>query len=95
MLLRLAQNVLRERHWGDESVVFDTYSGETHHLTPVASAVYRRVAAVGSVDFDTLCEELAHRDDSAGTSKISPEDVGSAAANLRAIGLIQIDDSEA
>ena len=93
MLLRLAQRVLRERRWGDESVVFDTYSGETHYLNSLASAVYRRVAVSGSVDLDVLCAELVRPGDAAATPAISPEDFGIAAAKLRGIGLIHVDDT--
>ena len=85
---------MRERRWGDESVVFDTYSGETYHLNPLASAVFRRVAVSGSVDFDALCEDFARPDETASTPRISPEDVGSAAAKLCGIGLIYVDDPE-
>ena len=94
MLLRLGERILREWRWGEESVVFDTYSGETHYLNALASAIFRRVAASGSVDLESLCTELAHPGDGGGAPEISPEAIGSAAAKLRYIGLIRVDDSE-
>lgn len=92
MILRLAQRLVRERRWGEESVVFNTYSGETHHLNALASAIYRRVSAARAIDVDALCAALAG--DGGDAPEISLETIGGAAASLRRIGLIQVDDSE-
>lgn len=94
MLLRLTDRVLRERQWGDECVVFDIYSGETHYLNPLACAIFRRVAASEFVDLDSLCAELARLNDPGGAREVSLEAIGSAAAMLRSVGLILVDDSE-
>ena len=84
---------MRERRWGEESVVFDPYSGETHYLNPLAAAVFRRIAT-GTVDIETLCAELARSGDAGTGPAISPEEIGSAAATLHNIGLIGIDERE-
>jgi len=94
LLLVVTERPLRERRWGEESVVFDPYSGETHYLKPLASAIFRRVAAAGAVDFDALCSELAQSSGAGAEPTISPEEIGSAAGKLHNIGLIGIDDSE-
>jgi PqqD family protein of HPr-rel-A system len=94
LLLRLAQRTLLERYWDDECVVFDTYSGETHYLNPLATAIFRRISASGSADLDALCAELIHPGDGEGAPEVSPDAIGSAAARLRHIGLIRIEDSE-
>ena len=94
MLFRLTERTVRERHWGEESVVFDTYSGETHHLMPLASAIFRWVAASGSVDLESLCTELARPGSGGGAPEVSPEAIGSAAQTLCKIGLLRVDDSE-
>lgn len=93
MHLRLTQRILRERHWGDESVVFDTYSGETHHLGTLASAIFRRVCAFGSIELDALCAEMIGRGDSGNPAEITPEAIGEAAAKLRSLGLIHVEES--
>jgi PqqD family protein of HPr-rel-A system len=92
--LQLTKRTLRERHWGEESVVFDTYSGETHHLDALASAIFRGISASGSIDLALLCAELARPGDSGDAPETSPEAIGSAAARLCHVGLILVDDSE-
>ncbi len=94
MLLRLAQGILRERRWGDESVVFSAYSGETHHLNALASLVFRRISAAGNVEFETLCDELTNQIRAEPAREIQPEDIGNIVAKLRDIGLIRIDEGE-
>jgi PqqD family protein of HPr-rel-A system len=91
LLLFLAERPLRERRWGLETVVYDVYSGETHYLTSLASAIFHRVATAGSRDLDSLCRELA-KPEAGGTE---PEDVGSAAARLCGIGLLRAEEIEA
>lgn len=83
---------MRERRWGEESVVFDTYSGETHHLDPLASAIYRKVSESGAVELEELCANLSPADDGSDGAN-SPEAIGAATALLRQLGLIRIDDS--
>lgn len=95
MLLRLAQRKLRDRRWGEENVVFDAYSGETHYLSALASAIFRRVSASEGVELDALCAELARPGAGDGGLEISAEDVVGAAANLQRIGLISVIDAEA
>ena len=90
--LRRTERTLRERHWGEESVVFDTYSGETHHLGAIASAIFRRVSNAGSIELDALCTALAGP--GSGVMEITPEVLGEAAAGLRALGLIAVDENE-
>ena len=90
LLLRLTQKPLRERRWGAESVIFDTYSGETHYLNLLASAIFHRVTATGPLDLDLICTEFT----AAANSGFEPEDIGSAAARLCKIGLIQVEEIE-
>jgi PqqD family protein of HPr-rel-A system len=92
--LRSTQRILRDRWWGEEGVVFDTYSGETHYLNVLASAIFRRVSAAGSVELEMLCTELARPGDSAGAPEVTAESIGSAAGRLHRIGLIRADDSD-
>ena len=94
MHLRLTQRILRERHWGEESVVFDTYSGETHHLGTLASAIFRRISASGSIELDALCAEMISHGDGGNPAEIAPEAIGEAASKLRALGLIHVEESE-
>jgi len=90
LLLRLTQKPLRERRWGAESVVFDPYSGETHYLNSLASAIFQKVGATGPVDLDLICAEFT----AAANGGFEPEDIGSAAARLCKIGLMQVEESE-
>ena len=92
--LLAVQRFLRERHWGDECVVFDSYSGETHHLNALATIIFGRVHSSGSVDFGSLAAELSREQETRDAPQISPEDVRAAAAKLRRVGLIAIDESE-
>ena len=48
------------RDWGDESVVFDTRSGETHLLDVVGREALK-VLEQQTLDRDQLCETLARR----------------------------------
>ena len=90
LFLRLTPRPLRERRWGAETVIFDTYSGETHYLNSLASAIFQRVAATGPVDLDLICAEFA----APVNGGFEPEDIGSAAARLCKIGLMQVEESE-
>jgi PqqD family protein of HPr-rel-A system len=90
LLLRLTQKPIRERRWGVETVIFDTYSGETHYLNSLASAIFHRVAAAGPVDLDLICAEFA----ATANGGFEPEDIGSAAARLCRTGLMQVENSE-
>jgi PqqD family protein of HPr-rel-A system len=90
LLLRVSQKPLHERRWGAETVVFDTYSGETHYLNLLASAIFHRVDAAGMVDLDLICAEFA----AAANGGFEPEDIGSAAARLCRIGLMRVENSE-
>jgi PqqD family protein of HPr-rel-A system len=92
LLLRSTERILRVRRWGDESVIFDTYSGETHYLNALASAIFDGVSASGSIDLESLCAALACGDDLSAEPQIPPEEIGGAAARLRDIGLIRVDD---
>ena len=90
LLLRLTHKPLRERRWGAESVVFDPYSGETHYLNSLASGIFQRVTAAGRVDLDLICAEFT----AAENGGFEPEDVGSAAARLCKIGLMDAEETE-
>jgi PqqD family protein of HPr-rel-A system len=49
------------RNWGDESVVFDQLSGETHLFDVVTAEVVRFLEARGTVDTSVLCREIARQ----------------------------------
>jgi PqqD family protein of HPr-rel-A system len=93
-LLLRSERILRVRRWDDESVVFDTYSGETHYLNAVASAVFEGVSESDGIDLESLCTILARGADHGAAPQISPEEIGGAAARLRDLGLIRVDDDE-
>jgi PqqD family protein of HPr-rel-A system len=93
VILRPSARILRERRWDEESVVFDTYSAETHYLNPLASAIFQSVAAAAAVDLDDLCTSLIGHEPDGTAPALTPEAIGTAAGRLRDIGLIRIDDS--
>jgi PqqD family protein of HPr-rel-A system len=84
VILEPSGRILNERRWDHECVVFDRYSAETHYLNPLAALIFHRVAAVGALDLEALCAEMIGH---------VPEEIGAAAARLRDIGLLRIDDS--
>ena len=90
LLLCPTQRPLRERRWGLERVIFDPYSGETHYLNSLASSIFHRITAAGPVDLDLICAEFT----TAENGGFEPEDIGSAAARLCKIGLMQVEESE-
>jgi PqqD family protein of HPr-rel-A system len=90
--IRPTERVLLQRRWGDESVVFDTYSGETHYLDALAAVIFHRVTASGSIELDALCHELLPSSKE-GALDISEETIGAAAGRLRHAGLIGVDET--
>jgi PqqD family protein of HPr-rel-A system len=85
VLLRPSGKALRGRRWGDEDVVFDPYSGETHCLNALASAIFRSVDTSDAVDLGALDRALACP---GGATK---GDIATAVARLRDLGLIRVE----
>jgi PqqD family protein of HPr-rel-A system len=85
VLFRPSGKALRGRRWDDQDVVFDPYSGETHCLNALASAIYRRVGASDGIDLRALDDALACP---GGTTQ---SDIAIAVARLRDIGLIRVE----
>jgi len=85
VVLRPSGKALRGRRWGDEDVVFDPYSGETHCLNALASAIFQRVDRSDAIDLHALDGTLACP---GGTTQ---GDIAIAVARLRDLGLIRVD----
>ena len=83
--LRPSGKSLRERRWGDEDVVFDPYSGETHCLNALASAIFQRVETSDRVDLRELDRALAC------PGVTTQGDIATAVARLRDLGLIRVE----
>jgi len=82
---------LRTRRFDDEDVVLDTYSGETHCLNPLASAVFERVDGMDVVDLPSLCEILALPGAGKPIPDCTPEGIAGAIACLRDLGLVRVE----
>jgi PqqD family protein of HPr-rel-A system len=91
MLVRVAHATVKERRFGDESVVFDGYSGETHYLDGLAGMLMRRVLQSSPVDLARLRAEFAGSPlpDHGGT--VTPGAVDDTAAMLQRLGLLRLD----
>jgi PqqD family protein of HPr-rel-A system len=85
VFLRPSGKTLRGRRWGDEDVVFDPYSGETHCLNALASAIFRRVDTSDAVDLRGLDGALAR------PGGATQGDIAVAVARLGGLGLIRVD----
>jgi PqqD family protein of HPr-rel-A system len=73
------------RRWDDEDVIFDPYSGETHCLNALASAIFQRVDTSGGLVLRELDRALACP---GGTTE---DDIAVAVARLHGLGLIRVD----
>jgi PqqD family protein of HPr-rel-A system len=76
------------KRWGDEAVVYDTASGDTHYLKPLTLAlyqIYRDHPGCASTD---LAAKLAEHLDVTITPQLR-EQADDALASLRGIGLLE------
>jgi PqqD family protein of HPr-rel-A system len=56
----VAREIL-ERWWGDEAVVFDTYSGATHYLDGLTTAIWSTLRKDGPATISELRARLAEQ----------------------------------
>lgn len=76
------------KHYGAEAVVYDTASGDTHHLNPLALALYQTcVENPGLLPAD-IVQTLAQRQPEAGTPDFFRQ-ADETLASLHCIGLLQ------
>jgi PqqD family protein of HPr-rel-A system len=74
--------------WGDEAVIFDTASGDTHYLKPLTLALYQTCRDHPGYTSDQLAATLATRlkvADTAQLHELTEETLNS----LRKIGLLE------
>lgn len=76
------------KSWGDEAVVYDTASGDTHYLKPMTLALYRLCHDHPGYTSVDLAAALAARLDAANTPQFQ-ESIEDTLASLRAIGLLE------
>lgn len=74
--------------WGDEAVVYDTLSGDTHYLKPLTFALYQICREHPGYTAEQVGDALASRLKTADTAQLRElaEDV---LAQLHQIGLLQ------
>ncbi|GAB3267104.1 HPr-rel-A system PqqD family peptide chaperone [Chitinimonas naiadis] len=79
--------------WEEDALAFDTYSGDTHLLEPLAAALVRYLGQ-SECDLESLLAQL-------NQEFIFPEDqspalaVDTALLNMRGIGLVRVTELEA
>lgn len=76
------------KHWGDEAVVYDTGSGDTHYLKPLTLALYTTCREHPGHDAAGLAAALASRLNIADTPQFR-ELASEVLDQLRRIGLLQ------
>jgi PqqD family protein of HPr-rel-A system len=76
------------KRWGDEAVVYDARSGDTHYLPPLTFALYETCRAHPGYTADELATGVAARLNTAQTVEFLAL-VDDALASLRKIGLLQ------
>lgn len=76
------------KSWGDEAVVYDTASGDTHYLKPLTNALYQACRDHPGFTSDELATALAARLGVANTPHLH-ELTADTLANLRKIGLLE------
>jgi PqqD family protein of HPr-rel-A system len=77
----------RSKEWPDGAVLYDTASGDTHHLTPSAFRILSLLHAAPRTQ-----EELAHCVLSSGVTKVGDENlaiIDATLAHLVELGLIE------
>jgi PqqD family protein of HPr-rel-A system len=76
------------KSWGDEAVVYDTASGDTHYLKPLTLALYQLCHDHPGYTSVGLATALATRLGAANTPQFH-ELIEDTLASLRAIGLLK------
>ena len=73
-----------ERHWDGEAVVFDGFSGATHHLNMAATQLWTILRHGSAQSATALCDAA-----NAGGGGWSPELIGKALEELRRLELVE------
>ncbi|MBW8371051.1 MAG: HPr-rel-A system PqqD family peptide chaperone [Thiobacillus sp.] len=76
------------KSWGDEAVVYDTASGDTHYLKPLTLALYQSCRDHPDYTATELAAALAARLGVADTPQLH-ELIEDTLASLRKIGLLE------
>ncbi len=76
------------KSWGDEAVIFDTASGDTHYLKPLTLALYQTCRDHPGYTSAAIASELATRLNVADTPHLH-QLTEEALASLRKIGLLE------
>ena len=74
------------KEYGAEAVAFDTASGDTHYLAPLALAAFKLAATEPAHSWDAVRQALAGWASSTGTA--SAVEIDDTLASLRRIGLV-------
>lgn len=61
MVRTLARNSRLLKSWGDEAVVYDTASGDTHYLKPITLALYQVCSEHPGLTSSEIAAALASR----------------------------------
>ena len=84
----LPPSVLKIKNWGNEAVVYDAASGDTHYLKPLTLALYQACQDHPGYSADELAVALAARLGVAETPQLH-EETAETLASLRKIGLLE------
>jgi PqqD family protein of HPr-rel-A system len=76
------------KSWGDEAVIYDTASGDTHYLKPLTNALYQVCRDHPGLTSDEVATLLANRLGVADTPQLH-ELAEATVADLRKIGLLE------
>lgn len=76
------------KSWGDEAVVYDTASGDTHYLKPLTLALYQTCREHPGFTLNELAAALAARLDTAETPQFR-ELIDDTLDSLHKIGLLK------
>lgn len=80
--------LLKIKNWGNEAVVYDAASGDTHYLKPLTLALYQTCREHPGCTVDELAVALAARLGVAETTQLH-EQTADTLASLRKIGLLE------
>ena len=88
MVQTQAQNSRLLKSWGDEAVVYDTASGDTHYLKPITLALYQACREHPGFTSPEIAAALAARLGVADTPQLR-ELADETLNSLRKIGLLE------
>ena len=83
------QNSRLLKSWGDEAVVYDTASGDTHYLKPITLALYQACREHPGFTSSEIAAELATRLSVANTPQLR-ELTDETLTSLRKISLLEL-----